>query len=163
MHEDDLTIADPCGADWDAMAPAPEAGRGARHCRQCQSTVHDLSALTATEAEQLTTGPQPPCVRYTACDDGTLQHRSPPRPSRRRALATLAASVPMLGAWFSMDERTPPRWLQRLKERLGTSEAPPELPPAPVVDPPPPPARLGEPIRRMGRPERRTGATDIDL
>lgn len=54
-------IKTPCGADWNAMDP-----RGtARFCGDCKTLVHDLSALSESEARALLSRTSESlCVRY---------------------------------------------------------------------------------------------------
>lgn len=141
MHRDDLPIEHPCEAEWSAMEPRPDQGPGARFCSECQTVVHDLAALSPSEADALFRAGRPPCVRYTSRPDGTVMHRAPPpRRSRRRrllAMAGLFASVPVLGAWYSFDDAPPPAWLTWLRDQLGIEAAPanpaPDLPEIDIV------------------------------
>lgn len=49
MNKDDLRIAEPCHADWNAM----KRGDKSRFCGDCKKVVHDLSKLTRAEAAKL--------------------------------------------------------------------------------------------------------------
>lgn len=64
-----IPIAAPCPADWAAM----EGDGPHRHCRTCDKTVHDVSALSPDEAEALLAAPgAPPCVRHERRRDGSV-------------------------------------------------------------------------------------------
>lgn len=65
---DDIQIAAPCTADWEAM---PGNDR-VRHCAQCDQKVYDLSMLTRREATELVTGSQKACVRLFRRPDGRV-------------------------------------------------------------------------------------------
>ncbi len=66
---DDLRIASPCQANWDAMTGNDRH----RSCGICDKEVYDLSAMTTAEALALVAGAGPmPCVRYYQRTDGTI-------------------------------------------------------------------------------------------
>ena len=69
MHRDQVPIPEPCGEDWDAM----DGDERRRFCRSCAKHVHDLSAVSAPEAEALLADGDR-CVRYRARPDGRLRH-----------------------------------------------------------------------------------------
>jgi hypothetical protein len=48
---DDIHIATPCNADWDAMVPLDD--ERSRFCKKCNKSVYNLSAMSQTEAEKL--------------------------------------------------------------------------------------------------------------
>jgi hypothetical protein len=84
------------------IGPCPEAGTGMtadvreRFCASCGLTVHNLSAMTETEARRLVARSDGRlCVYYVARRDGTIVSR--PRGGwvgrAARALATLALAV----------------------------------------------------------------------
>lgn len=50
-----------------------------RFCALCSKHVHDLSAMSEPEAQQVIQTVEQPCVRYTSNPDGTIRFR----PSRR--------------------------------------------------------------------------------
>ena len=76
-----IDLPTPCPADWEAMAGDAKS----RFCAGCQKSVHDLSAMTRTDAEALlcdAAGRQ--CVRFERASDGaikTLDYR-PAAPAR---------------------------------------------------------------------------------
>ncbi len=64
-----LEIAAPCPASWATM----NGGDTQRFCDSCRLHVHDLSAMTAQEAETLLQTHQGElCVRYTQDSDGRI-------------------------------------------------------------------------------------------
>src|SRR3954464_8218100 len=109
---DVLAVKNPCAAEWEAMF-----GDGkTRYCEHCQKNVHNLSAMSADEAERLiceSAGIL--CVQYRYDDAGqiiTLDYRPPPRLRwRLRGWTTLAVVVAVLTgileAIFLGNKRTP--------------------------------------------------------
>jgi hypothetical protein len=93
MHANDLPIPEPCHKDWSTMT-GPEKRR---FCGACNQHVHDLSAMTATEAKDTLAAEPDICVRYTVRDDGTLVHTS-----SRRYFFKAAAGALLLGATPAM-------------------------------------------------------------
>lgn len=77
MDANDLPIADPCNADWEAMTP--EGGR--RFCAHCSRHVHDLSSMREGEARALLAASSKLCVRYTVGGDGMIRFQPEPRPT----------------------------------------------------------------------------------
>ena len=162
MHADELPIADPCHADWDAMTPA-----GARRfCAACSRHVHDLSPLRESEARALLrAAPGRLCVRYTVAPGGAIRFQPEPAPAlvqlRRPAPAAppdpaargragaaallLAACTPHepdantrpLAAHVEPADLTPPHDT-RLIGQVPYAPPPPPPPLAPSIEPPPP-------------------------
>jgi hypothetical protein len=68
---DELAIAEPCSADWNAMEPR-ERGR---FCAQCSLEVVDVSALGVDEARELAARPRETrlCVSYLVRPDGSIR------------------------------------------------------------------------------------------
>jgi hypothetical protein len=95
----DVTIASPCRADWNAMAG--DARR--RFCADCKLHVHDLSAMTAAEAEAFlraaTTGRT--CVRIHRRADGRVLTRDCPVGLRQRLRAAWARAAALACALWS--------------------------------------------------------------
>jgi len=83
VRRDQLHIAEPCNADWTAMS----GDERERFCGSCQKHVHDLSAMSARQAEQLVRGQEGLCVRYRVDRQGRLVHR------RNRLLGAVAAGL----------------------------------------------------------------------
>ena len=97
---DQVRIASPCSADWDAMRGTDRA----RVCADCRLTVHNLSAMTADEAEALLADADGRvCARLRRRADGTVLTRDCPTGVRRERRARwgrrgVAAAV-AAGAW----------------------------------------------------------------
>jgi hypothetical protein len=88
-----IHVPEPCGQDWEAM----DGDAQKRLCAGCGCHVHDLSAMTATDAQSvLDNAVGRLCVRYETRPDGTpLTLDDAPTPERRvfwtRRLATAAS------------------------------------------------------------------------
>ena len=66
---DNLRVATPCPADWNAMTGDEQV----RHCGKCDKSVFNLSGLNREEAETLIVTKQGNlCVRYFQRKDGTI-------------------------------------------------------------------------------------------
>jgi len=66
---DNIRIASPCRADWNAMTGDDHA----RHCNQCDKQVFNLSEMTRPEAEALIVEKNGQlCARYYKRHDGTI-------------------------------------------------------------------------------------------
>ncbi len=66
---DNIKIASPCAADWDAMIGSERS----RHCGECKLNVYNLSDMTRQEAENfLIQAEGRVCVRYFKRADGTV-------------------------------------------------------------------------------------------
>jgi hypothetical protein len=93
---DTIDVASPCPAEWSAMA----GDERRRFCTQCGKHVHNLSAMTAIEIEQLLEEDRNRCVRFYRDEDGSVWTAGRvPRPpvSRRSTLAiALSAAVTLL-------------------------------------------------------------------
>ena len=74
---DVIRIDEPCPASWERMA----GDERVRFCEGCRKHVHNLSAMTRTEAERLVCdGAGNLCVRFARGEDGivqTLEYRTP--------------------------------------------------------------------------------------
>ena len=88
-----LPILFDCQQPWEGM-PGSERQR---HCSACARDVHDLSAMRAVEAKALVMLFQSSglCVRYTADDQGEIQHLKEPQTA---PLLQRIASCGQLGA-----------------------------------------------------------------
>lgn len=96
MDANDLPIADPCNADWEAMRS--EGSR--RFCAHCSRHVHDLSAMREAEARALLGASSKLCVRYTVGGDGRIRFQPEPAPplvTLRRGRPTEVAGAGALG------------------------------------------------------------------
>ena len=64
-----LNIPSPCTVPWRTMSGTAQV----RFCKQCRKDVHNLSAMTAAEAENvLNLSLETPCVRFYRRFDGTV-------------------------------------------------------------------------------------------
>ena len=89
---DQLAVAEPCQASWDAMQ---DTGDGRRFCDGCAKHVHDLSRFTAAQAQRLIADAhvhgRSVCVRYQKASDGRILTRDRPAyRGWRRLTATFA-------------------------------------------------------------------------
>lgn len=74
---DRVEIGRPCPASLDAMAQVD--GNRVRYCDRCRLNVHNLSAMTHTEAETLLReNPGKLCIAYFAREDGAVVTRGEP-------------------------------------------------------------------------------------
>jgi hypothetical protein len=97
MNRKQLQINSPCDADWDGMDK-----RGAsRFCDHCSKSVHDLSAMTRSEARALVEGTPNLCVRYSYGADGEVIHR-PERPLPAGPLARAGRAALRAGLGISL-------------------------------------------------------------
>jgi hypothetical protein len=149
MRATEIPIASPCGADWSTMKPSDKT----RFCDACKKHVHDLSAMTSTDARALLASPPTEglCVRFLYDAHGDIVFRDAPLPvgmlSRAKRLAAAAVALPMALAACSspMNGRPEPRTTIGAVERV----LPPPNPSAsasasaiePVMSAPPPPQR----------------------
>ena len=66
---DDIRIASPCSADWNAMFGNDRM----RFCGECKLNVYNLSGMSKREAEDLVAGAEGRlCVRFYRRIDGTI-------------------------------------------------------------------------------------------
>lgn len=66
---DNIKIASPCSADWEAMI----GNNRQRYCGECKLNVYNLSGMSRSEAENLLIGSEGlVCVRYFRRSDGTI-------------------------------------------------------------------------------------------
>ncbi len=66
---DNIKIASPCSADWNAMI----GNERSRHCGDCKLNVYNLSGMTRFDAENLLLQAEGRvCVRYFRRADGTV-------------------------------------------------------------------------------------------
>ena len=92
---EDVRVASPCNASWDAMI-----GDGrVRFCAACQKNVYDLSAMAREEAEQLlATHEGTLCVRLYRRADGTVLTSDCPEGRRKKRVRLAVLSVAGAGA-----------------------------------------------------------------
>jgi hypothetical protein len=96
---DDVRVASPCSADWNAMVGDDRT----RYCGDCKKHVYNLSGMTRDEAEALVTERNGDlCVRYFQRADGTILLADctigASRRRRRRWVAAGAAALLASGA-----------------------------------------------------------------
>ena len=108
-HLEQLQIASPCHASWDAM----EGDDKKRFCGECRLHVHDLSAMTAAEAEAfMSQGDGRKCVRFYRRTDGSVLTQDCPRGFRavrkRVGAAWLVATAALLSVVGCQPEPEPP-------------------------------------------------------
>lgn len=87
-------VPQPCAVAWESM----RGTAAVRECARCGRQIHNLSALTRAEAEQLLSGGERICVRLVRTADRSIVTAEPPllfAPSRRPwtgiSVAALAA------------------------------------------------------------------------
>ncbi len=69
---DDIRVAAPCKASWDAMTPVSPDGR-VRSCAECNKRVYNLSEMTRDEAQALLVAFEGKlCARFYRRADGTI-------------------------------------------------------------------------------------------
>ena len=122
---DVIRIEEPCSRDWDRMT----GDERVRYCEGCRKHVHNLSAMTRDEAEQLVCEQAAElCVRYEQTPSGGVQTLEYARRISRRTwmfwtvFGTLGAAATAAAQLFMR----------------------PAAAPAPVVTPPPVPALMGD-------------------
>lgn len=95
---DNIRVAAPCAASWDAMAGDARV----RACGDCQKNVYNLSELTREEAESLITEKEGQlCVRYFQRADGTVLLKDCAvgvKRRRRRRIAAVGVAAGLAGA-----------------------------------------------------------------
>ncbi|QYJ06072.1 hypothetical protein [Qipengyuania flava] len=100
-----VAFPEPCGEQWDQMAP-----RGCnRHCAACDTEIHDLAALTADEIEALANSGEKVCVRAHVAEDGTVATRSASSSGKRRVVAAaVGASLSLAACQTAGEPRVTP-------------------------------------------------------
>jgi hypothetical protein len=101
---DNIRIASPCSADWNAM----NGDERKRFCGDCKLSVYNLSGMTRYDAENLLRLSEGRlCVRYFKRPDGTILTKDCPvgwakvkQRVRFIAAATFSIIVSLLGAVF---------------------------------------------------------------
>lgn len=96
-----LKIASPCPANWDAMA----GNNRVRYCGECKLNVYNLSGMTRKEAETLLNNSEGRlCVRYYQRADGTVLTQDCPvgwRALKMRVSGMAAAFCTMILGFFT--------------------------------------------------------------
>jgi hypothetical protein len=142
---DDVRVAAPCRASWDAMTPIdPNARDRVRHCGDCDKRVYNLSQMTRDEAEALLLAHEGKlCVRYYRRADGTILTKDCPkgvgkRRRRRFIAAGILATFATGGAAYVMRTRptADPAVCHRGEHLMGDVAGPPPMMGAVSVAPP---------------------------
>jgi hypothetical protein len=129
---DQLQIASPCKADWDAMAGDAQV----RFCGQCKLNVYNLSGMTRAQAQTLVESREGRlCVRFFRRDDGTILTQDCPvgwaAVQRRLWLvktALVSAAAVFLAAWSPKKQTAACH--ARNANQMGRVAAPTAQPPA---------------------------------
>jgi hypothetical protein len=102
-----LRIAKPCPADWDDMAGDDRT----RHCATCDLDVHDLSALSRTDAEAFIRGRagQRTCIQLWRRADGRVLTSDCPAGVRAAFRRVAWAASALLAAGFAAAAMLAPR------------------------------------------------------
>lgn len=94
-----IRIASPCPADWNAMAGDDRA----RHCSDCNLNVYNLSAMTEREVQSLIAKSQGRvCGRFYRRADGTILTQDCPRGLRAAARRVSRTATAVLTAVMSV-------------------------------------------------------------
>jgi hypothetical protein len=102
MKRRDLPLREHCHVDFRSMRERTETSRS---CAECETPVHDLSAMAEAEARALLAGRDDVCVRYLHDREGHVVFTdAPPRilppgwlvRTRRAALVAAATLSPLL-------------------------------------------------------------------
>ncbi|MEZ4382137.1 MAG: hypothetical protein R3A79_12375 [Nannocystaceae bacterium] len=158
MKADDLPINSPCDEDWTAMRGDSER----RFCDHCARHVHDLSAMTKTEASALlrSSGGERLCVRYTLEPDGGIRFRAPapapaplvqlrarpPERQRPAALARAGVAAALLAACTPHTHEAPCADEPVVETREAIVQGELNEPTLPEIDVPPPPVLEPTPL-----------------
>lgn len=182
---DNLHIASPCHASWDAMTGDDQA----RFCKSCNKNVFNLTMMTRAEAEKLIRVKEGNlCVRYSQREDGTILTQDCPvglerakqsalRPWRAFA-AGIAAVLAALTSLLGIAPRAVAQPPIDTHSRVVKGEAAPSVTmmggpqvPSPAVREiqgdvaMPRPAKMGEPTvcakPTQGQPMARMGKVDV--
>lgn len=129
---EDIRIASPCNASWDAM----EGDDRVRFCGSCQKHVFNLSNMSRAEAEALITKTEGRlCVRLYRRRDGTVLTQDCPvglRAVRRRLAligAGLAAGLAFVAAFLGLRRGGPdPDFADVPEVVMGEAIAPVDTP-----------------------------------
>ncbi|MEP2736411.1 MAG: hypothetical protein ABJP34_08935 [Erythrobacter sp.] len=94
MTDIKVAFPKPCAEPWEEMEP-----KGCnRHCASCDKIIHDLSAFTIDEAEELLETEDEVCVRARVKPDGVIDIASSRKAKSKRLVAVLGASATLATA-----------------------------------------------------------------
>lgn len=126
---DDVRIASPCTASWDAMTGDDTV----RFCGACKLNVYNLSNMTAADAAALVSRAEGRlCVRLYKRADGTMLTRDCPvglRAAIRRASRAAGAALTAVLGIFSAATA----WAGTVQEPVRCGTQAPEEPPEPTM------------------------------
>jgi hypothetical protein len=138
---DDVRVASPCDASWEAM----KGDARVRFCDACEKQVYNLSAMPRLDAERLITEHEGSvCIRLYRRTDGTVLTADCPvglrrvRMRRVRRVIFAAAGLGALGLFATMQHRPAPEALMGAMEQ----EPAPVMGGTGAVPAPPPPSAL---------------------
>lgn len=159
-----LRIASPCHERWEAMRGDDRV----RHCDRCDKDVHDLSAMSAAEADALLAAAGArPCLRLHRRADGRVITGDCPEGARLRRrrrvtaiVAPIAAAVLGAAALLVPDDADA-RKRSAVVLELPVEEITGEAPVEPSRAPPAPPAAKSDPPRLEMRHRVRYGIEDL--
>jgi hypothetical protein len=144
---DDIRVAAPCQASWDAMTNVSPDGR-VRACGDCNKRVYDLSAMTRDEAQSLLVAHEGKlCVRYYRRTDGTILTKdcavgAGKRRRRRWVAAGILATFATGATAYVMRTRAEPGCARdRGDHVMGDIAGPPMMGAVSVAPPPKAPSR----------------------
>ena len=131
---DDVRIASPCTASWDAMAGDDTI----RFCGECKLNVYNISNMTAADAAALVSRAEGRlCVRLYKRADGTMLTRDCPvglrAAIRRASRAAGAALTAVLGIFSAATAWAAPAWAGAVQEPVRCGTQAPEEPPEPTI------------------------------
>ena len=140
---DDIQVARPCGADWNAMTGNDRV----RRCGDCKQHVYNFSAMTRAEAEAVIVEHEGRmCSRYYARADGTiLLADCTYTPVRPGLFAAGAAALALAGAGLWYARTAPERVIDNPGIMIDRALASPIMMSPPPTPPAPPPVRPVEP------------------
>ena len=161
---DGISIASPCSADWNQM----QGDECRRFCAQCKLHVHNLSAMSRRDANELLQRSRQGrvCVRFFRRADGTVLTRDCPVGLRRKLRRAWARAAAMwLALWGSVAACTrqaanavaPPAQPREWKGEavMGDMVAPPKPEPREVMGiAAPEPPKTPEPQRAPEQPKK---------
>ncbi len=166
-HLDEIRVASPCPADWNAM----QGDERRRFCSQCKLHVYNLSAMTRDEASALVAGKSEKdarlCVRFYRRTDGTVLTQDCPVGLRGKLRAARVRAVALAGALFSLlvgcVRKPDPTAPQPQVEQLPVLQGEVCVPDAPTMGDIVAPPTGQDPAHVMGRiapnlPEKRDGS-----
>lgn len=140
---DDVMIATPCNADWDAM----EGDDRVRRCGECRLDVYDVSHMTRKEAAALILAGEDagrrPCLRLYRRADGRLLTQdcwTRLAEARRRGWGAFAAALVIVGATQLGVRFAGLSWLMQWRARPAAEIAQPIAATATATTPPTAPA-----------------------